>query len=172
MPNWCANTLRITAKTDQARALLPDIAARFGSQAKGESAFQLIKPMPPKLEGTLSPGDSPNWYDWRISNWGTKWSEGEAFHKALEGDTLTVSFETAWAPPEGIYRALVELGFDVIATYAEQGMGFAGWWQNGEDYTFDLELTERDWDDSTDAFAVRFEGTPITEDLYPPGFGG
>lgn len=174
MPNWCENTLKIIAKTDEARALLPQIEQRFMNPSDEQgSAFQLIKPMPAELEGTSAPSDSPNWYDWRRVNWGSKWSEHEPYVMDRTDSSLTVSFQTAWAPPEGIYQALLDKGFEVFATYAECGMGFAGWWHNGEDEAVEFQLTEEDWENAAeDIFARVFEGTPVTPDLYPAGFGG
>ena len=76
-----------------------------------------------------------DWYDWRIANWGTKW-DVEANDIQVVDDNpgyLSLSFFTAWSPPEGIYDALLELidenKLDVQATwfYDEPGMQFAGY---------------------------------------------
>ena len=76
-----------------------------------------------------------DWYDWRIANWGTKW-DVEANNIQVVDDNpgyLSLSFFTAWSPPEGIYDALLELidenKLDVQATwfYDEPGMQFAGY---------------------------------------------
>jgi hypothetical protein len=53
----------------------------------------------------------------------------------IHDDTIEVSFDSAWAPPLGIYALLEEQGFQVEATYSEPGMAFVGRWINGLDYS-------------------------------------
>ena len=180
MPNWCENTLRVVPLTDAARDMLPKIIVRFSTTwiAKGgESAFQFIHPMPSELEGTTAPGDGPNWYQWRISNWGTKWEENEPQIVRSSEDCLLVSFSTAWAPPVGVYNRLCELGFDVLATYAEQGMGFAGYWHNGDDT--ELSLTgvnvpdeNNDYPEDWEVLEKVFAESGLDSELLPSGLGG
>lgn len=177
MPNYCENTMRIVATTDAARSLLPQIVERFSDKNREPSAFQFIHPMPAELEDTTSPGDSPNWYDWRIANWGTKWNECEPYILQHAGDELVVSFQTAWSPPIGIYARLCELGFDVLATYAEQGVGYAGYWHNGHDTELSLSgVNVPDADDEypedSEVLEKVFAGTGIPFTLLPAGLGG
>ena len=78
-----------------------------------------------------------NWYDWCNANWGTKWDayDIEIVSEHYEGDTaeLTLTFDTAWAPPIEFYNALVEQGFEVYAMYNEFGCAFCGIYENGSD---------------------------------------
>lgn len=180
MPNWCCNTLQIVAKTDEAKALLPQIRGRFEANRsdEGPSAFQLIHPMPSELENTRAPGDEPNWYDWRIENWGTKWPETCVDMGKSDGALLVVYFQTAWAPPIGVYSKLVSLGFEVFATYAEQGVGYAGYWDNGQDCEIVLSLHNvpvpegEDYPEDYEVLKAAFAGTGIPDQLLPPGLGG
>jgi hypothetical protein len=83
------------------------------------------------------------WYNFCVNNWGTKWDIGadmgtdrEEYHglKATRVDNqVNCSFDSAWAPPVGLYDKLVELGYDVKASYFEPGMSFCGIWDNGAD---------------------------------------
>lgn len=64
-----------------------------------------------------------NWYDWQISNWGTKWNAYDQIHS--EGDNV-ITFDTAWSTP---YNAMAhlsakypELTFKV--KYADEDFGF------------------------------------------------
>lgn len=67
-----------------------------------------------------------NWWDWRVNKWGTKWTPeidpdwGDTF--------MTANFETAWSPPEGIYKKLVELfpALDIKWHWSEPGMCASG----------------------------------------------
>lgn len=188
MPNWCENTLRLIAKTDEARALLPRIAKGFDPDADDkETAFQVIYPTPAELtEREASFSESPedqammekygarNWYEWRIANWGTKW-RSDNYHTKLTGDTLIAAFSTAWSPPIGIYDRLVELGFDVFATYAEGGMGYGGVWDNGVDDEFQLidpfeGKSEYPYEDQSAVLKANFRNVP--QELRPHGLGG
>ena len=170
MPNWCANTLKITPNTAEAKALMPQLTERFSSGSNG-SAFNLIRPMPVELEGTVAPSkDGIDWYSWRVSNWGTKWPEARAHIVSASDDHLLVSFDTAWSPPFGVYERLVELGFAVTATYAECGMGFAGIHRDG----VDTELTIEDIEDVELEEILRktFAGHDLSDELLPPHMGG
>ena len=179
MPNWCCNTLRIVPETDAARALLPQIAEKFipGNNFPELAAFQFIHPMPAELKDTTSPSDGPNWYDWRVANWGTKWEETNTHIARFNPSELLVSFETAWAPPIGVYKKLVELGFDVLATYAEQGMGYAGHWHNGDDCeislgAFNVPDADDEYPDDIEVLGRAFAGSGLPAELLPPGLGG
>ena len=51
--------------------------------------------------GPLAPRDNPNWYDWRIANWGTKWDvnvEGVDIDRRSPSE-LHYSFWSAWCGP-------------------------------------------------------------------------
>jgi hypothetical protein len=76
------------------------------------------------------------WYYSNAKNWGTKWDIGSGNHgldATRVGNQITACFDSAWSPPLGLYNKLVELGFDVQATYWEPGMSFCGIWDNGYD---------------------------------------
>jgi hypothetical protein len=83
------------------------------------------------------------WYNWRINHWGTKWDVGADMGTEKEeryglratrvGNEVNCTFDSAWAPPIGLYEQLVELGYKVKATYWEPGMAFCGIWDNGVD---------------------------------------
>lgn len=66
--------------------------------------------MPEELIGTVSPGDNPNWYDWAISNWGTKWdSDGAEVEWCKNKKELFYSFSTAWSPPAELLEKISSL---------------------------------------------------------------
>jgi len=87
--------------------------------------------------------ESEDWYSWQINNWGTKWDIGADMGtdkeeryglKATRVDNeVCCSFDSAWSPPVGLYEKLVDLGYDVKASYWEPGMAFCGIWDNGAD---------------------------------------
>ena len=111
----------------------PDMVDRF------ENAYNLGK----TCNEFLPLPEGEDWYSWQINNWGTKWDIGADIGtekeeryglKATRVDNeVCCSFDSAWSPPLGLYEKLVELGYDVKATYWEPGMAFCGIWDNGDD---------------------------------------
>ena len=138
MPNWCSNRVEIYGYDDdeQLRAFKELVTSK-----ECPFDFNKIVPMPKALEETTKgSGHVPseelikkygydNWYDWRIDNWGTKWELAEDVQVSDDGEYIQYDFETAWAPPEGIYHAIKEKFPDLEVTwfYDEPGMQFAGY---------------------------------------------
>jgi hypothetical protein len=122
MPNWCSNKLTITGNKEN--------LAVFKDQVKGKRTdlcLNNLVPMPKELEGTTSPGDDPNWYEWRLRNWGIKWNI-EA-HLVDESENMLIyEFESPWCPPYGwigkIAPMFPDLSFELY--YKEPGMCFQG----------------------------------------------
>ena len=74
-----------------------------------------------------------NWYNWNITNWGTKWSAAEVWNDRIDDDGkvdghTSYNFDTAWSPAERVIAALAALFPTLTIThrYCEAGMGFAG----------------------------------------------
>lgn len=144
MPNWCSNSLKITATTDNNRKLLDELEKQFDSMKP--VIFDMIKPTPLDLL------DGNGWYDWRIKNWGTKW-DATILSATRKKNVATLYFETAWAPPIEIYKVLEEEGFKVEATYVEQGVQYAGHYKKGVDFTDDKpQFLLNLYDEETDTF--------------------
>jgi len=159
MPNWCANSLKLVATTAESEKKLAEIVQELArAKTAGESAgiFNLIKPVPEALlitagsfgdtveQAALKKAEQENlktygykhWYDYCIAEWGTKWDMNNQYEDepyTIEGNRVTMVFDTAWSPPMEIYYALEEMGFEVEATYVEQGMGYIGFYADGVD---------------------------------------
>ena len=80
-----------------------------------------------------------NWYDWRVSNWGTKWELCEFFGIDLQdpedSDEATISFscQSAWSPPLGALEYFdMNTECSVKCSYYEGGMDFMGIWSSDE----------------------------------------
>lgn len=73
--------------------------------ADGKVDFDILVPTPPNVwlgnVGEKHKKLGINALDWSRANWGTKWNAYG--HKATNrtDDTLTIVFDTAWAPPYG-----------------------------------------------------------------------
>ena len=63
----------------------------------------------------------PQWYDWCVKNWGTKWNVEEdvdiVYDKNI--DEYDISFQTAWSVPTGIVKRYSELCEDDEEFYWE-----------------------------------------------------
>lgn len=153
MPNWCYNNLDITATNDEQKAVLEKV-----SKAEAADGFiSMFLPLPEALKDTVKGSGEEaqevwvdgcnNWYDWQVQNWGTKW-DPEVMDCDYDGETLTVSFDSAWAPPVAFYEWLQEQGYQVSANYYEPGMDFAGEWVDGDDFYLEniSDLARQDTD--------------------------
>jgi len=161
MPNWCNNTITMSGPKDKIKKIWDN---------KDKGFLQQLYPMPAELEGTTSPAPKEgepqplvdgydNWYDWRVSNWSTKWDvDTEGLELVENNDSATIQgwFDSAWAPPIGAYEQLAA-DFDsciIEASYFEPGMDFAGFWssENGEEHLDNLHDEWEKGDDASDLY--------------------
>lgn len=166
MPNWSMNCIKVTGVTDAIRELfesaqrgefcnavapIPDMLKDtvVGSVGLKDSEQQLEHEMQQNLNSELF--GYKNWCDFCIEQWGTKWDLGTSDTVNIDDNfdgtsTLTVSDDSAWSPPIGIFEKLHEQGFNVLAYYYEPGMGFCGRWHNGVDEYYQIQGNS-DWVD-------------------------
>jgi len=122
MPNWCLNKLTISHE-DRSKVMEFVLAYKEGK------ACEHYLPRPADKD----------WYEWNIANWGTKWDIGSdngevhGLNPTIVDNEATMSFDSAWSPPIGLYKELVLRGFRVVASYFEPGMGYCGVWTDGDD---------------------------------------
>ena len=139
MPNWCSNNVEFHNDDVAEVAKLEAHLQFLDKRKKGESAeaglFEYFVPRPPEAED--------NWYDWNVSNWGTKW-EASIYSWTKENDnSITINFDTAWSPPTALYEFLAgNTEWYVTATYYEPGMSFVGSNDGGYDYCYTIENLE------------------------------
>ena len=107
MPNWTENNLTIKSKTKRHLDTLMD---RIKSE-ESEFDFDKIIPMPKDIDPNkpLSSEDrkKPNWYDWSVKNWATKWNSSDVSVERISDTEAEYYFLTAWCPPMEIYLALL-----------------------------------------------------------------
>jgi hypothetical protein len=147
MPNWCNNTVEIRHEDP---VMLERVRTAFNN---GALLAEFI-PVPEELQITAGRTNNPdenqkivnaeesnrekygysNWYDFCVSEWGTKWDVGGdgAVPHDIDGGIM-ISFDSAWSPPIAAYEKLTEMGFEIRAFYHESGMCFAGIWEDGFD---------------------------------------
>lgn len=121
MPNHVINKLTIEESGTKLDMIFQTI--------KGEDTpidFEKILPMPIHIsKGDLSyidkkESNGDNWYDWSISNWGTKWNSYDGF---IESNVIT--FTTAWSCPLPIFIKLSEMfpNTQFSVEYADEDIG-------------------------------------------------
>ena len=148
MPNWCHN--RVTAYGNE------DKIEKVKEIFESKTPFNDIFPQPdwkttPNENGELpvlhqefnKNGDlfyetynfpdgknDDRWYSWCVDNWDTKWEASEVEFECDDSEILTITFDTAWSPPEGVMTKLREKFPDVSfqCFYDEPGCEAAGYY--------------------------------------------
>jgi hypothetical protein len=160
MPNHVTNEIKFYGKQENINKVLKLI------EGNNEYIdFNAIVPMPDNIYmGNLGERERiiygiNNWYDWSISNWGTKWN---AYSVSFDEDTNIIWFDTAWTSPLPVLEALAKLCY-------EHQVRFEGKWAdedrghnvgtfasncNGDEYWFDYEYVD---DCSNEAYEIYVE---------------
>ena len=146
MPNWCSNEVEIYGEKEDIAKFVEECFTDF----KGTPVLDFAKVMPepdydqPQKDGTHNNGVQkelhdvmPDWWNWRNTNWGTKWNlvpdpEGNLTGYEVVGQDdgfIQLEFETAWSTPAGIYDTIFVKYTDLTVNwfYREDGCQLAGW---------------------------------------------
>ena len=158
MPNYCNNVVEIRGPVKQVKALvdhrldfmkiypyprdLDIVAGRSGADDSPEQ-IQLVA----AEKSNLKKYGYKNWYDWCVSEWGTKWNAGGSDNADMQidwdedGDNSIAlfQFDTAWAPALGVLQKLKDdhPELSIECRYHEPGVGFMGVWTDGQDRCYD-----------------------------------
>ena len=144
MPNWCNNILIINGEHDDIKKFYLDNKLDNyeinNSNHEKCLTFEKSVSMPDYIfKGNIGMNErkkygSNNWYDWSLSNWGTKWDCTDCyidnFNKIsnTKFKQLKYYFLTAWSPPIPWLNKVVEkyktINFEF--EYIEEAMDFAG----------------------------------------------
>jgi hypothetical protein len=148
MPNWCNNNITLSHKDPEqiqraAKALsegtflnefvpVPEslhiVAGRVGDDTDPKQID-----LEAQEKANLEAHGYKTWYDFCVNEWGTKWDVSCDSVEIVDANTVTGSFDSAWAPPVAAYEKMTEQGFTITAYYYEPGMGFVGKWEDGVD---------------------------------------
>jgi hypothetical protein len=120
MPNWCSNWIEITGSKESIQKIKETMETIEKSDEP--NLFMTLVGVP---DGVDYKND---WYDTNINNWGTKWDVTlNECNVDFTDESITMSPETAWAPPISFCKSLaVKYGVEVIITYEESGCDFCG----------------------------------------------
>lgn len=131
MPNWCSNYTKIYHE----------------DSSKIDAIEQELMKEEPKLFNKILPlplSEEENWYDWHVTNWGTKWDASVYDWGREDANTIWINYDTAWSPPMGILEYLVSEEYSVQSYYHEPGMAFIGYFEDGDDDFYEYDITSRE----------------------------
>lgn len=115
MPNWCENDLEVSGNKANIKA--------FKEKVRSEESHLSLASLVPMPKDQID-----NWYEWSISNWGTKWDVTDVELFMNKERTLNYGFSSAWSPPvpwlEKVTVLFPNLRFKL--RYSEPGAGFRG----------------------------------------------
>ena len=117
MPNHVSNEIRIVCNDEQTYDEFKELVVGGDNQ---EFDFDKIIPQPDDINPDLDSNkkdvggltvSETDWYNWRNTNWGTKWNayEVEINWDEEYKECIEINFQTAWSPPEPIYFKLDEI---------------------------------------------------------------
>lgn len=169
MPNWVDNACSFEHATKEDIEKIIEVMS-----VEDGISFQKLVPMPHELDIT-SPANTeeekrqakenmkkygaPDWYQWRLKNWGTKWD-------ACNGYINSYGFgcQTAWSMPDEfmvkLSKKFPNVGFRI--RWADEDMGY----NVGEVLFENGEITETNIPDggSPEAYAMAFVQHDIDDD--------
>ena len=129
MPNWCQNSVKFS-HSDKTK--LDELEKELQKDNSAE-IFMHLRP----YEGEWD-------YGWCSEYWGTKWEATVYGWHREDENTIKIDFDTAWGPPLALYEFLSENEWDVDALYNEEGMCFAGYWNNYDACEYDYSQMSAD----------------------------
>ena len=180
MPNWFYFSLNVSGKKEDVQAFVENVKGKEGTEFEGrEFDFNHFIPQPEGLYDEKSEDNIfPNWYNWNIENWGTKWN-------ASIDDTMVMSdkdgfpyeyqynMRTAWADPRPVIFKMIEMypQLDFNISGEEESNSYGIYVSSSEDVYLEEEPTLIDemndkevfWEDSTDLWRY-VEDNEIVED--------
>jgi hypothetical protein len=132
MPNWCANFVNITGEPQRVQALYD-----FMDERGGKQWFDFFVEPAKDDENT-------DWYQYNLDNYGCKWNCDAmdwSIEDTVDGQSMVrVTFDSPWGPPIKLYETLAEdESLKVYAEYCEEGVGFVGKFEDGEDECYEYD---------------------------------
>lgn len=147
MPNWCDGGLEVEGEKTQLEELRDFLNSPYERKYAGDgetitkfsnpvfSFWNVVKPEEHEMNAYVN---TEAWWDWNITNWGTKWDianvdgvnsyETYVSDRISESGELGYSFFTAWSPCSPVISLLAKK-FPTLKftyTYSEPGMDFWG----------------------------------------------
>ena len=180
MPNWFYFSLNVSGKKEDVQAFVENVKGKEGTNYEGrEFDFNHFIPQPEGLYDEKSEDNIfPNWYNWNIENWGTKWnaSVDDAYLVSdKEGFPYEYHYDmrTAWADPRPVIFKMIEMypDLDIDISGEEESNAYGIYISSSEDVFLEEEPTLIDemndkevfWEDSSGLWRY-VEDNEIVED--------
>ncbi len=129
MPNWCSNSLQITAPAEKIAEIKEQL-----DKTNGENFFDIF------VKNAKDAGKEEDWYDYNLEHYGCKWNctANDWDVESGDGTTITISFDSPWGPPTQLFETIQSLpGHSVYASYFEPGMCLVGEYNDGSSDDYD-----------------------------------
>ncbi len=145
MPNWCENYLRLEVPNKEEADKLVAVLDNSGDEdSVGLLGYLVPEPNYDNQEFKEQSAMFPDWYEWRVHNWGTKWDvDVQDWNKVDNSDgtcTFDMNFDSAWSPPTGVYDSVAQKeNWKVFATFIEGGCAFLGYFEDNNAYQYDCD---------------------------------
>ena len=193
MPNWFNFSLEVSGKKEDVQEFVQNVKGSKGYDTEGyEFDFNHFIPQPDNIfRGNLGLNEEkyckdnnlPNWYNWNVDNWGTKWNaniDDSYWVSELEKvSSFRYDMATAWADPRPIIVKMIEkypdLDFEIQGE--EESNEYGIYISTYEDVFLEEEPTQIDemnnrevyWEseDNLYHYMDNDEVVPDQDDFYP-----
>lgn len=194
MPNWFNFTIDVNGSKKDVEEFVNNVqGSKKHDTEELEFDFNHFIPQPDNLFKESIGSDKkkelygqgiPNWYDWNIDNWGTKWNancDERDIYYSSEKDVSAVRYDlsTAWADPRPVLHKMIEMYPQLHFTIEgeEDSTEYGIYINTSEDVFLEEEPTMTDemngkevyWEvtDSLYHYMDNDELVPDQEDFYP-----
>ena len=193
MPNWFNFSLEVSGKKEDVQEFVQNVKGSKDYDTEGyEFDFNHFIPQPDNIfRGNLGLNEEkyckdnnlPNWYNWNVDNWGTKWNaniDDSYWVSELEKvSSFRYDMATAWADPRPIIVKMIEkypdLDFEIEGE--EESNEYGIYISTYEDVFLEEEPTQIDemnnrevyWEseDNLYHYMDNDEVVPDQDDFYP-----
>lgn len=130
MPNHVTNRIKLIGEKSEIDRLME--AVKADNIGLGSIDFNNVIPMPDNIfRGNIGAAERKlygenNWYDWSITNWGTKWNSYGYDNFDITENADTISFLTAWSAPHPVLEKLSEMfpAVKISHEWADEDIGY------------------------------------------------
>ena len=137
MPNWFYFSLQVEGKEKDVQEFVQNVKGSKKFDTEGLNFdFNHFIPQPDNIfkdnlgekeRKECKENGVPNWYDWNVHNWGTKWNANVDFENGEGTNYHTFNISTAWAFPSPVIDAMIEkyhhLSFEIEGEEESQSYG-------------------------------------------------
>ncbi len=188
MPNWFYMTLEVNGKEEDVLTFVRNVKGSKKYETEGRDFdFNHFIPQPDNLfrdnlstdkEKELKQQGIPDWYNWNVDNWGTKWNAHCEIVDFNGGDAV-FHLETAWADPRPVIHKMIEMypNLSFIIEGEEESQSYGIYIDSAKDFYGEEEPSYVDEDNNravhwdSDLFLWRYTDNynevENSEDFYP-----